>query len=152
MIRHGHLPYLPSITRHSILFLTVVTAERRPCLACDEAFAVLNEVWALSPRLDGWFVGDFVIMPDHLHLFARPAFAAKSLASWIQTWKSLSSRRLTALRCGKGQLWQSDYFDRYLRSSESYREKWDYVAMNPVRKGLCERPEDWPWRGKLADL
>jgi hypothetical protein len=49
-------------------------------------------------------------------------------------------------------IWQADYFDRYLRSSESYSQKWDYVEQNPVRAGLVERFEDWPYRGIIHDL
>lgn len=91
-------------------------------------------------------------MPDHLHLFARPALEAKSLTGWMKTWKSLSARRLKSLWRSAPALWQDDYFDRYLRSAENYRNKWDYVAENPVRAGLCKQPDDWPWKGRLFDL
>ena len=33
-----------------------------------------------------------------------------------------------------------------------YSEKWLYVQENPVRKGLCKRIEDWPFKGKVFDL
>jgi hypothetical protein len=49
-------------------------------------------------------------------------------------------------------IWQADYFDRYLRSAESYSQKWSYVEQNPVRAGLVERFEDWPHRGIIHDL
>ena len=48
--------------------------------------------------------------------------------------------------------WQTDYFDRFLRSSESYSEKWLYVENNPVRAGLCEKPDDWPFKGRIYPL
>jgi putative transposase len=48
--------------------------------------------------------------------------------------------------------WQRDYFDHFLRAADSYSEKWDYVSMNPVRKSLCSRTEEWPWKGRLHDL
>jgi putative transposase len=39
-----------------------------------------------------------------------------------------------------------------LRSRESYSQKWDYVRMNPVRAGLSQTPEDWPYQGKIVSF
>jgi REP-associated tyrosine transposase len=36
--------------------------------------------------------------------------------------------------------WQRVFFDH-----RELEEKTSYVLMNPVRKGLCEAAEDWPW-------
>jgi len=41
--------------------------------------------------------------------------------------------------------WQRDFFDHRLRDHHELEEKTSYVLMNPVRKGLCERAEDWVW-------
>ena len=70
----------------------------------------------------------------------------------MKTWKSLSSRVLSVSLGIEPPFWQRDYFDRYLRSADNYSEKWDYVAMNPVRQKLCDKPNDWPWKGRLNDL
>jgi hypothetical protein len=36
-------------------------------------------------------------------------------------------------------------FDRALRTVKEHHEKVDYIHQNPVRAGLVERAEDWPW-------
>jgi putative transposase len=149
---HRHLPHLNSFARYPIVFLTVVTLRRRTLLACRESHDALVDTWNLSASVDGWFVGRFVLMPDHVHLFTRAAVNAKSLAGWVQTWKSLSSRRIAGALNARPPVWQKDYFDRFLRSADNYQAKWNYVEMNPVRKGLCSRPTEWPWRGALFDL
>ena len=51
-----------------------------------------------------------------------------------------------------GPAWQEGFFDHLLRSGESYAEKWNYVRMNPVRAGLIEQSEDWPYAGKVEAL
>lgn len=135
-----------------MVFLTAVTRDRKPVLANREAFDCLTTIWQCSAEIDGWFVGDYLLMPDHVHFFARAAIDGKPLAQWIETWKSLSARRLKAAGKIIAPLWQRDYFDRFLRSTESYAEKWDYVANNPVRAGFCGTPTEWPWRGRLHDL
>ena len=69
-------------------------------------------------------------MPDHVHFFARPEMDSLGMAGWVQMWKSVSSRRIAAALEIKQPIWQADYFDRYLRSSENYSEKWHYVERN----------------------
>ncbi len=146
------LPHLTAFDRQPVVFVTAVTEGRRPLLGCADASDVLVRTWRRSADFDGWYVGRYILMPDHVHFFARPGLGAKSLPVWMKTWKSLASRELCARLGVTPPFWQKDYFDRYLRSDENYREKWWYVLLNPVRKGLCREPEDWPWQGELYDL
>ena len=44
-----------------------------------------------------------------------------------------------------GVEWQRDFFDHRLRDHHELEEKASYILINPVRKGLCERAEDWMW-------
>jgi len=44
-------------------------------------------------------------MPDHLHLFARPEIDADPMANWVQMWKGVSSRRITAALSFKPPIW-----------------------------------------------
>ncbi len=78
-----------------------------------------------------------VIMPDHIHLILRASENAE-FAKVISNFKAWVARV-----CGIE--WQRGFFDHRLRDEESYYEKSNYVAMNPVRKGLCENPSDWPF-------
>jgi len=32
-----------------------------------------------------------------------------------------------------------------VRSYEKFVEKLRYIHRNPVKRGMCEKPEDWPW-------
>ena len=48
------------------------------------------------------------------------------------------------------RLWQPGFFDRILRSQESYAEKWNYVREKPVRAGLVQTAHDWPYQGEIA--
>ena len=102
--------------------------------------------------MNGWFVGDYMLMPDHVHLFACPDLSADELAVWVKMWKSVSARELIRERNTRAPVWQQEYFDRFLRSGESYAQKWDYVRNNPVRAGLIDHDEDWPYKGNIFDL
>ena len=39
-----------------------------------------------------------------------------------------------------------------VEATESYDEKWRYVAENPVRAGLVVHSEDWPFQGEMNSL
>jgi len=67
-----------------------------------------------------------------------------------------STLRINAGRKESGLLWQPRFFDRPARTIKEYYEKVEYIHLNPVRAGLVERAEDWPWssvrdyRGSLS--
>ena len=147
-----HLPHLQSFSKQPLLFITTCTANRRPLLAGSTAKEILEAVWAKAATVDGWFVGHYLLMPDHVHFFTQPVIEAKPLAAWMKSWKSISSRRISAGCQAVTPVWQGDYFDHFMRSAVSYRHKWDYVQNNPVRQGLCLRSADWPYQGTLHDL
>jgi len=113
---------------------------------------ILTETWSKARELHGWAVGRYVIMPDHVHLFARAEIHAATMAVWLKSWKSFTARRAKQDTIVGGPLWQADYFDRYLRSDESYSEKWNYVENNPVRGGLVQQGEQWKYQGEVERL
>ena len=39
-----------------------------------------------------------------------------------------------------------------LRGHESHAEKWLYMKENPVRAGLCELAEGWPYAGEIHPM
>ncbi len=151
-VKSNHLAHLPAFADNPIVFLTVCTYGRRKLLDCDVAHELLHGLWSRSGEMNGWFVGDYLIMPDHLHLFVRAACESDKMSDWIKMWKSVSSRRLMRELNIDSPVWQEDYFDRYLRSSDSYRDKWLYVEQNPVRAGLVSDVGDWVYRGRVYDL
>ena len=127
------------------MFLTVCTRGRQPWLASAEVHELLVDVWKEAST---WLVGRYVLMPDHVHLFAGLADEKVSLDYWVRYWKSIFSKS----HRNPQHRWQEGYWDRRLRSQESYDQKWEYVRLNPVRHGLARRVEDWPFQGEINAL
>jgi REP element-mobilizing transposase RayT len=147
-----HLPHFKPFSKQPLLFLTTCVAGRRPLLANDVAQKIMSTIWAQSAAMDGWNVGRYVLMPDHVHFFAVPTLQGKPLAEWMKLWKSVSARRLVAVGVASGPVWQASYFDHFVRSADAYVEKWEYVRRNPARQGLCLNPDDWPYQGIIHHL
>lgn len=150
--RNMRLPHIIPFNKSPLYFLTACTERRQPLLANEAALSVLREVWQKSAQIDGWYVGRFILMPDHVHFFAMPSAEAKPFGVWNKMWKSVTARQLVKLLNQSPPVWQKDTFDHILRGMESYQEKWDYVRMNPVRAGLCAKAEDWLWQGEINRL
>lgn len=74
-----------------------------------------------------------------------------TLPHLIQGLRTVIGKELLTLGFQKPH-WQEGFFDHVLRNSESYSQKWEYVRMNPVRAGLCKKPEDWPYQGEIVGL
>jgi putative transposase len=84
-----------------------------------------------------WHCRLCLLMPDHLHaVIAFPREAG--MKTLIGNWKKFVAVRFKVE-------WQRDFFDHRLRDYHQLQEKMEYILMNPVRKGLCERMEDWIW-------
>lgn len=130
-------------------FVTFNTYKRLPILANDIVHARWLEFARRSPEHGAW-VGRYVIMPDHVHLFVWLGETG-DLAKWVQSLRAVLGKELLRLGHEKPH-WQEGFFDHLLRSDESYGDKWEYVRQNPVRKGLCALPEDWPYQGELTHL
>ncbi len=81
-----------------------------------------------------------------------PAEKPEPLSKWIAAWKSISAPQITATTGASAPIWQRDYFDRYLRTAESYSDKWDYVRNNPVRAKLVSSQNEWPYQGVIHEL
>jgi putative transposase len=50
----------------------------------------------------------------------------------------------------KRPLWQPGFSDHLLRNDESYSQKWEYVQENPVRAGLVQQWNHWPYQGEFV--
>ena len=129
----------------TIVFVTVCSRQRKKELANPTVHAALLKAWS---KADLWMIGAYVIMPDHIHFFCSPKDESVAIEPWITYWKREFRRELgvTAPRL------QLDSFHHRLRGEESYDEKWEYVRANPVRAGLVEKPEDWPYQGVIHEL
>jgi putative transposase len=143
-----HLPAREPANGAAIVFLTICTHGKRPILAQPDIHDLLRDVWI---HANHWLVGRYVIMPDHIHLFCSPgSLDGSSLTRWVQFWKSAASRRWP--RTEEQPIWQKSCWDTQMRAGEQYSVKWDYVRHNPVRAGLCQTPDEWPFQGELNVL
>ena len=128
----------------TIICVTVCTKDRKRWLANGTVHDQLVSVWQDATA---WSVGRYVVMPDHVHLFAGEN-GDIPLDNWVRYWKSQFSKQHKV----SGHRWQTDHWDRRMRSAAEYEDAWNYTFWNPARAGLVESPEQWPYAGVIHDL
>ena len=136
---------LISLANTNWVFLTVCTQDRERWLAFPHIQRALHNIWENSAT--AFLVSDYLLMPDHLHLFCAPQDLNVTIEAWITFWKS----KLAKAQVDAGKF-QVGGFHHRLRDGEEYSEKWIYVQENPVRHGPVENPEEWPYRGRVHDI
>ncbi len=152
LLPRTHLRRLDRIfVRNPIFFVTVCVQNRQPLLIRNDIAQIVRAVLKDAAEGTGWRVGRYVIMPDHIHFFCARDKQASALSEFLGRFKSCTTRKAWD-RGRAGRLWQQEFFDHLLRSNESYAQKWEYVRRNPVRAGLCAKPEDWPHQGEIEPL
>ena len=134
------LPHeVPSwVTDGSFYFLTINCEPRgrNHLVRAGLGDAVLDAARFNHERLV-WHCRIMLLMPDHLHaIIAFPSEPGNKTT--VTNWKKFLARK-------QGITWQRDFFDHRLRNRHEEMEKLRYILMNPVRKGCCERLEDWTW-------
>jgi putative transposase len=109
---------------------------------------VLNE-WMNTPMIrPSIAIDQFAIMPNHFHglieildvrawrrhaptprLFSRPL--ANSISTIIGSFKSIVTKRINKLRSSPDGIWQTNYYERIIRSEQELERVREYIRNNP---------------------
>src|SRR4029077_4786896 len=73
-----------------IYFVTACTAAHQKLLAAEANHNTFKKFGDLSPKYGAW-VGSYVLMPDHLHLFVAIDSERMSLSAWLKSLKGTLS-------------------------------------------------------------
>jgi urease accessory protein len=85
---------------------------------------------------------DWCIMPNHVHVLIR-LLDETPLGKVIKHWKAPTAVEINRLENRTGSFWMIDYHDRLIRDLDHLHNAKAYIRNNPVKAGICEKPEDW---------
>jgi len=84
---------------------------------------------------DRYRMGDFVVMPNHVHLLV--AFPTEgAMREQCDSWLHYTAFRINRAINEKGKFWQQEPFDHLVRNPEQYEYLRTYIADNPQKAGL----------------
>lgn len=91
----------------------------------------------------------FTIMSNHVHVMLTPMEKANgtyySLSRILHSVKSYTANKGNALLGGEGEFWQHENYDHFVRDPDELIRIRRYVLNYPVKAGLVDSPEKWPW-------
>ncbi len=91
----------------------------------------------------------FCIIPNHMHRVFAPLSdedgRPNALSKIMQSLKGYTARACNRILGRQGGFWQHESYDHWVRDEAEYQRIVRYVTANPVRAGLADHWEDWPW-------
>jgi putative transposase len=133
------------------LYFVTLCFHRRRKIGADLSIArwIIDQLRTAAAVCE-FFVHAYCVMPDHMHMLAAGASETSNLVRFVQAFKQETA--VEFVRNARGPFWQAKYYDHILRARDSAdRVAW-YIWLNPVRKGFCNSPVDYPLSGSFTDL
>ena len=128
-------------------FFTVRLKDPDSSLLTDHISA-FGEAIRLVRTRKPFHVDAWVVLPDHAHaIWTLPPGDHDCAARWraVKIAFSKSLRKSGLANADESTIWARHYQDHLVPDAAEYGRLVDYVHRNPLRHGMCERVEDWPW-------
>jgi putative transposase len=133
--------YIPE----TLVFITVVTKDRRPMILMDEYLAVFWLTVKRVREMHPFEIFAHVILPDHFHWLIQPTMKDGNFSTIMHSFKRNYTINLKkALGINKpARFWQTGFWDHKIRSEKDFVNHINYIHWNPVHHGFVNKPEDW---------
>ena len=131
------------ILDNQVYFITTTSSGRRKVFVIEKNARLLFNVIGEIRETALAKIYAFVIMPDHLHLIIKPE--KEPLSKVMQKIKGKSARLINLRENTSGEVWQKEYYERVVRDEKDLTEKYQYIIYNPVKEGLSQTPEEYPY-------
>jgi putative transposase len=105
---------------------------------------------AKNTELYGWRVISWAQMTNHYHLFIQTP--EPNLSEGMHRLNSLHAHWFNDVHNVEGHLFERRFRARLIERDSYALVCLRYIALNPVRAGLCERPEEWQWSSFAATI
>jgi putative transposase len=109
--------------------------------------AFLARLSRVAQKYD-WLGLAYCLMTTHYHLILQ--ISDDGLSDGMQELNGEYARRANARHGRVGHLFQNRFYSDWITSDEHLFGAIRYVALNPVRAGICADPAEWPWSSHRA--
>jgi putative transposase len=148
--------YIRSKFEGGYYFFTVVTYQRARLFTEVLARDVLRQAINKTQWRHPFELIAICLLPDHLHCIWKLPQGDSDFSMRWSSIKGIFSREylrakhqkdVSLSRPDKGELciWQKRFWEHQIRNERDLQRHIDYIHYNPVKHGLSESVEDWPW-------
>src|SRR5580693_2481592 len=125
-------------------FATTRTIQGHRLLQSERNAALMIDVLRSYVAAKKFWLHDFVIMPDHLHLLLT-VDEGMTIERAMQFVKGGFSYRLKKEHGYLGEVWQPGFSEIRVEDRQSFLNHREYIAANPVKAGLANSAEEYPY-------
>ena len=126
------------------IFFVTVNLRRRVKPFDRSEYVILIDALEGARRRLGFLLCGYVLMPDHWHALFWTGYPL-TISQAIHDVKKVCAHHLHARRGTQGPVWQHQFWDWFVRHAREFNDRVVYMHLNPVRKGLVAKPEEWRW-------
>ncbi len=147
----------PKVTG-ACIFFTVNLAAPGSDLLTREVVALRRSI-ARTKSERPFCIDAFVVLPDHLHCIWTLPPGDRDFST---RWRLIKSRFSRTLPQGPTRpshekrnergIWQRRFWEHHIRNEDDFNNHIRYCWFNPIKHGLVERPEDWPYSSIHRDI
>src|ERR1017187_7282056 len=125
-------------------FVTTKTSMGRALFQSERNASLFIDVLRSYVTARKFQLHDFVVMPDHVHLLITVP-GDMTIEKAIQFIKGGFSYRLKKEFGYSGEVWQRGFSEVRVDGRESFLQHQKYIAENPMKAGLVDSPEKFPF-------
>src|SRR5262249_35217597 len=114
----------------------------------DADHRLFLKLFVRTAKRCAWDVHALCLMTTHYHLVLETT--VRYLAAGMQWLNGVYAQLFNKRHERFGHLFAGRYGARVIESDDYLERACEYVLLNPVRAGLCERAADWPWSGSRS--
>ena len=140
----------------SAYFFTVVTYHRKPIFNSPEAIKHLRDVIVEVRHEHPFSIDAWVLLPDHMHCIwtlpdgdqdysKRWGLIKSGFSKRARDLSSANMNSISRIRHREAAIWQRRFWEHQIRDQEDLNRHIDYIHYNPVKHGLVQRVQDWPF-------
>ncbi|HEY5729244.1 MAG TPA: transposase [Anaerolineales bacterium] len=130
---------------NAIYMVTGSTLYKKPFLDNEEKRANFLETLFERTKIWGWVLHAWAVMVNHYHFIAQSPENALSLKMLMQGLHSINAKFVNRMDGTPGRRIWYNYWDTCLQTETSYYMRMNYVLLNPMKHGLVENPDDYPF-------
>jgi REP element-mobilizing transposase RayT len=127
----------------SIQHITARGAARGAIFQDDDDRRYFVDALADTTRRTGWTCMAYCLMTNHYHLLLE--LDAPRLSLGMHVLQTCHAVRFNRRHERAGHVFDARFHSTPVEDAEHGEEVVRYIALNPVRAGLCEWPEQWRW-------
>lgn len=130
---------------NTFYMLTASTYQKVPIISDPKRKLEWIEAFLKAAEIYKWQVIAWVVLHNHYHAIVQSPENVGTLSKFVGSFHKFTARMWNDEDGSNGRKVWWNYWDTCIRSENDYYTRLRYIFWNPVKHGLVNTPEDYPF-------